>query len=114
MKKLVLNSEEVSHTNLGFVCSLGYLALLDLQNIAFRDTVFSQSEKLDKLTSLTLFDCPLVTVNIVPFIARMISLREVAIVGCFNVRLPEHVTELDGLRRLNKRLFRDYPSSNLT
>ncbi len=114
MKELVLNSEEVSHTNMGFVCSLRYLALLHLQNIAFRDTVFCQSEKLDKLTSLTLFDCPLVAVNMFPFIARMISLREVAIVGCFNVRFPKHVTELDGLRRLNKRLLIDEPSSNLT
>ncbi len=43
----------------------------------------------------------------------MVSLREVAIVGCFDVRFPEHVTELDGLRRLNKLLLIDEPSSNL-
>jgi len=105
LKELVLYSEEVSHTNMGFVCSLRYLAALKLQRIAFRDTVFFQSEKLDKLTSLALSACPLVTVNIFPFIARMVSLREVVIVGCSNVRLPEHVTELDGLRRLNTRFF---------
>ncbi len=61
LKELVLFSREVSHTNMGFVCSLRYLALLKLQKIAFRDTVFAQSEKLDKLTSLMLSNCPLVT-----------------------------------------------------
>ncbi len=105
MKELVLYSEEVSHTNMGFVCSLRYLALLRLRKIAFRDTVFSQSEKLDKLTSLTLSNCPLVTNNIFPFIARMVSLREVVIVGCSNVNFSERVTELDDLRRLSIRSF---------
>ncbi len=65
MKELGLSSEKASHTNTDFLCSLRYLALLTLQKIAFRDTVFSQSEKLDKLTTLirviTLSDCPLVT-----------------------------------------------------
>ena len=44
MKELRLFSEEVSHTNMGVLCSLHYLALLTLQKIAFRDTVFSHSE----------------------------------------------------------------------
>ncbi len=105
MKELVLFSRELSRTNIGFVCSLRYLASLRLEKIAFRDTVFSQSEKLDKLTSLTLSYCPLVTDNIFPFIARMVSLREVNIYGCFNVSFPEHLTELDVLRRLSRRLF---------
>lgn len=61
LKELMLLSQEVSYTNMGFVCSLRYLALLQLQKTAFRDTVFSQSEKLDKLTSLVLSSCPLVT-----------------------------------------------------
>ena len=82
MKELLLFCEEVSHTNMGVVCSLRYLALLNLQKIAFRDPVFSQSEKLDKLTTLVLLDCPLVTDNIIPFIAKMGSLREVIIDGC--------------------------------
>ncbi len=105
MKELVLFSREVSHTNMGFVCSLRYLALLKLQKIAFRDTVFSQSEKLDKLTSLTLSKCPHVTINIFSFIARMVGLREVVIKGCSNVNLSEHVTWLDDLRRLHTRPF---------
>jgi len=105
MKELVLFSREVSHTNMGFVCSLRYLALLKLQKIAFRDTVFSQSEKLDKLTSLTLSKCPHVTINIFSFIARMVGLREVVIKGCSNVNLSEHVTWLDDLRRLHTRSF---------
>ncbi len=105
MKQLVLSSQEVSHTNMGFVCNLRYLAMLKLQNIAFRDTVFSQSEKLDKLTTLALSNCPGVTDNIFPFIARMVSLREVAIEGCFNVNFREHMTELDVLCRLNTRSF---------
>ena len=50
---LLLSSEEVSHTKIDFLCSLCYLALLTLQKIAFRDTVFSWSEKLDKVTTLT-------------------------------------------------------------
>jgi len=105
LKDLVLISQEVSHTNMGFVCSLRYLALLQLQKIAFRDTVFAQSEKLDKLTSLMLSNCPRVTVNIFPFIARMVSLREVVLKDCSNVTFPEHVTELDILRRLKTRSF---------
>ncbi len=105
LKELMLFSQEVSHTNMGFVCSLRYLALLKLQKIAFRDTVFAQSEKLGKLTSLMLSNCPLVTVNIFPFIARMVSLREVVLKDCSNVRFPEHVTELDNLRRLKTRSF---------
>ncbi len=32
MKDVVLNSEEVSHTNMGFVCSLCYLALLHAEH----------------------------------------------------------------------------------
>jgi len=105
LKELMLFSQEVSHTNMGFVCSLRYLALLQLHKIAFRDTVFAQSEKLDKLTSLILCDCPLVTVNIFPCIARMVSLREVVLRYCSNIRLAEHVTELDNLRRLKTRSF---------
>jgi len=72
MKQLVLSSREVSHTNMGFVCSLRYLAMLKLQKIAFRDTVFSLSEKLDQLTTLALSNCPGVTDNVFPFIARML------------------------------------------
>ena len=105
MKKLLLFSEEVSHTNMGFVCSLCYLTLLNLQKIAFRDPVFSQSEKLDKLTSLVLFECPLMTDNIIPFVAKMGSLREVIIDGCPNVKFCKHVTELDVLRKLNTWSF---------
>ena len=105
MKELVLYSTEVSHNNMGFVCSLRYLAMLKLQKIAFRDTVFSQSEKLDKLTSLALSNCPLVTDSIFPFMAKMVNLREVVIEDCFKVRLQEHVTELDVLRRLSTRSF---------
>ncbi len=67
--------------------------------------MFSQSEKLDKLTKLVLMDCPLVTDNIFPLIAKMVSLREVIIDGCSNVKVCEHVTELDVLRRLNTRSF---------
>ncbi|DBA95013.1 TPA: hypothetical protein ACH3X1_002533 [Trebouxia sp. C0004] len=110
MKELVLYSEEVSHTNMGFVCSLHYLALLKLQSIALRDTVFSQSEKLDKLTSLALFSCPLVTVNIFTFIARMVSLRELVANNCTNVNLSERVTELDNLPRQHTRSFSIQPS----
>ncbi len=113
MKQLVLSSREVSHTNMGFVCSLRYLAMLKLQKIAFRDTVFYQSEKLDKLTTLALSNCPVVTDNIFPFIARMVSLREVAIEGCFNVRFREHMTELDVPRRLSTRSFSRVSQSSL-
>ena len=92
MKGLLLSSEEVSHTNIDFLCSLRYLALLTLQKIAFRDTVFAQSEKMDKLTTLTLSDCPLVTDNIFPFIAKMVSLRRVVIADCSKVRFCKFVT----------------------
>jgi len=50
-------------------------------------------------------DCPLVTDNVFPLIAKMVSLREVIIDGCSNVKFCEHVTELDILRRLNTRSF---------
>ena len=101
----MLFSQEVSHTNMGFVCSLRYLALLKLHKIAFRDTVLSQAEQLDKLTTFALSNCPLVTDNAFPFIARMVSLRAVVIQGCVNVRFQEHVTELDNPRRLQTRSF---------
>ena len=106
LKELMLFSQEVSHTNMGFVCSLRYLALLNLHKIAFRDTVLAQSEKLDKLTSLILIDCPLLTVKIFPFIARLVSLREVVLKDGSNIRFPEHVTELDHLRKLKTHFFR--------
>jgi hypothetical protein len=103
LKELMLLSREVSHTNMSFVCTLRYLAVLRLWKIAFRDIVLSQSEKLDKLIVFALNDCPLVTDNIFPFIARMVSLRAVVIQGCVNVSFQEHVTELDNLRRLQER-----------
>ena len=65
--------------------------------------MLSQSEKLDKLIGFALDDCPLVTDNIFPFTARMVSLRVVVIQGCVNVRFQEHVTELDNLRRVQER-----------
>ncbi len=103
LKELMLSSREVSLTNMSFVCNLRYLAVLRLRKIAFRDIVLSQSEKLDKLILFALDDCPVVTDNIFPFTARMVSLRVVVIQGCVNVRFQEDVTELDNLRRVQER-----------
>ena len=51
---------------------------------------------------------PSCDINTFPFIARMVSLREVVLKGCSNVRFPEHVTELDNLRRLKTHSFSTY------
>ncbi len=58
MKQLVLSSREVSHTNMGFVCSLRYLAMLKLQKIAFKDTVFSPVRKAGQAHNSCLIQLP--------------------------------------------------------